>query len=166
MADICLYCRLNTGGNHEAWCPLWSNVQIALPEAIRLGAFVSTHQTYNLGMDDHGGSCAVLGALLAVGRIQDVPAEVFSELIQRTKAVPCRCYIDSSFTGWSIRAMVVHLNDIHRWTREQIAQATEQALLQPVFLGQASGHEALQPDVETDRYLPALADETELLRVG
>jgi len=100
----------------------------SLPDAIRLGGVVSDHQIFGQGADDSGGTCAMLGALAAVGWPDTDSGLVWPEANWIVKALPCGCYVDPSWAGWSIRKMVVHLNDVHRWGRFEIASAVSQVL--------------------------------------
>lgn len=116
---------------------------IGLVEAIRLGEFVSSHQTFNMGGDDSGGTCALLGAMAAIGWPSTVAADCFPEVSHRVKTIPCGCYADPSFAGWSIRSVIIHLNDVHRLSRNQIADIIASLLDDADSLG-------ISPAVEND----------------
>lgn len=118
---------------------------IGLVEAIRLGEFSSTHQTFNLGSDDSGGTCALLGAMAAVGWPSSDPADTFPDVARRVKTIPCGCYTDPSFAGWSIRAIIVHLNDVHFLSRNEIADIVARLLLEPDCYGIPAAVDTQEP---------------------
>jgi hypothetical protein len=105
-------------------------MRLGFAEAIRLGSVVSKRQLFGMPWDDDGGTCALWGAMAAVGlRHKDTLSIAhFPEASVVTKFNPCGCYMDEQFGGWSIAGLVRHLNDFHKWTRDQIADAVEQAL--------------------------------------
>ncbi len=108
-----------------------------LSEAIRLGAMLRPQAFHGLFKD--GGSCALGAALDAMG-ITDEEAfqrrlSLFEGASQIRVMVPpcCRCLVDLH----EVDAVIVHLNDTHQWTREQIAdwvETLEQASAEPAPL--------------------------------
>lgn len=101
-----------------------------LSEAIRLGAMIRP-QTYFYWFHD-GGSCAIGAALEAVG------AAVYSDCFFRTGApkawewsrmtVACPACEQQDQAQEHLR----HLNNVHRWTRERIADWVATIEPQPV----------------------------------
>ena len=98
--------------------------------AIRLGATLDP-QAFGSFMDHRGGTCAWGAAFRAIS-LEPPPHDHFPTVlpdpdwkIADEKAGGCRV------CGWGkffqIRHMIAHLNDTHRWSREQIA-----AYLQPL----------------------------------
>jgi hypothetical protein len=89
-----------------------------LSEAIRLGAMMMPQAFRTLLSDD--GACALGAALLAVGAR---PEEAVRSALNRwpwasTVSADCpRCG-----RSRTVFRVVTHLNDRHRWTREQIAE--------------------------------------------
>jgi hypothetical protein len=89
-----------------------------LSEAIRLGAMMRP-QTFRTMLTDDG-ACALGAALLAVGAR---PEEAVSSALHRwpwasTVSADCpRCG-----RSRTVFRVITHLNDRHRWTREQIAK--------------------------------------------
>lgn len=98
-----------------------------LSEAIRLGAMLRPQGFIKTLA--HSGSCAMGAAVEATGG--SVPAtyeDAMAHLVHRWPFVfaaelvtypPCGCGM-AGFKS-TVRACVLHLNDTHRWTREQIA---------------------------------------------
>jgi hypothetical protein len=108
-----------------------------LSEAIRLGATMS-RQAFNGRVDD-GNRCALAAASEACGipfreyvescgthRGVDYPAvgNTFGEICFIEAECP-ECGLKRLFSGWPFLAIIYHLNDEHRWTREQIADFVE-----------------------------------------
>lgn len=94
-----------------------------LSEAIRLGSMATEQQFGWCGDLESGKTCALGAVFVAVGEnytYEDMKAKL--PLLAFTESAPCpqcgRCG-DSSF------ATIPHLNDHHRWTREQIADWVE-----------------------------------------
>jgi hypothetical protein len=96
----------------------------ALALAIRSGAEHRPRQSFGAYFDAFGGSCALGAAYEGVYRL---PEEVAGEIPHRldrffhclenvSKRCPAGCH-----KVIPIGAMIVHLNDDHEWTREQIA---------------------------------------------
>jgi hypothetical protein len=95
-----------------------------LAMAIRSGAAHRPRQSFGEYFDAHGGSCALGAAYEGVYRL---PEEVAGEVPHRldrffhclenvSKRCPAGCR-----KRIPIGAMIVHLNDDHAWSREQIA---------------------------------------------
>lgn len=93
-----------------------------MSEAIRLGSMMAP-QGFDMFMDGEGHTCALGAAGAAVGvDFQGTmlhPSKVWPALLE---AVPCP-------TGdgyhYALVLVISHLNDLHRWTREQIADWVE-----------------------------------------
>jgi hypothetical protein len=89
-----------------------------LSEAIRLGAMMRPQAFRTLLTDD--GACALGAALLAVG---SRPEEAVRSALDRwpwasTVSADCpRCG-----RSRTVFRVITHLNDRHRWTREQVAK--------------------------------------------
>lgn len=104
-----------------------------LSEAIRLGAMLKP-QGRELYIDA-GKTCAVGAALDAIGVLDwflaqgGDPTDWFPELSRDINRPPnSRCPIsgcDDSDARFNIASTIFHLNDDHRWTREQIADWVE-----------------------------------------
>jgi hypothetical protein len=95
-----------------------------LAMAIRSGAEHRPRQSFGAYFDAFGGSCALGAAYEGVYRL---PKEVAGEIPHRldrffhclenvSKRCPAGCR-----KRVPVGAMIVHLNDDHQWTREQIA---------------------------------------------
>lgn len=95
-------------------------------QAIRLGAMLKPQGFGRL--IDGGATCAMGAALDACGVLGDVRSN--SEVVVAAAARwPCvlqdvECPIDADAHG-ALVCIVVHLNDDHHWTREQIADWVE-----------------------------------------
>lgn len=96
-----------------------------LSEAIRLGA-MNKPQVFGALIRD-GGTCALGAAYDAVGLLigenADVPclgAEMFP-LLNTASDCPDCYFVRNEFTGF----VITHLNDLHQWTRERIADWVE-----------------------------------------
>jgi hypothetical protein len=99
-----------------------------LSEAIRLGSMIRP-QAFGAAFED-GKSCAIGAAADAVGLLNttrnsaqewsffDVLARTSSSLGHKQEAACPACH--TSETIW-LPSIIVHLNDHHKWTREQIA---------------------------------------------
>lgn len=89
---------------------------MSLSEAIRLGAMVRPQAFRALYTDD--GACALGAALLAVGA---PPEQAMRSALTRwpwALAVSVNC--PGCGRSHLVCEVIVHLNDDHRWTREQI----------------------------------------------
>lgn len=93
-----------------------------LSEAIRLGATMKP-QCFGAEKSDDGGSCARGAAADAFGVADwfSIPREVLRFACDTTVGCP-NCDRDPSTLGSII---AYHLNDYHKWTREQIADWVE-----------------------------------------
>jgi hypothetical protein len=89
---------------------------LRLSEAIRLGAMLKP-QGFGWFNTDDGGTCAMGAAMQAAGHIRDWP------VVKKSPAACPACPLVrvSDNTHNATGAMIVHLNDDHRWTRERIA---------------------------------------------
>lgn len=100
---------------------------MTLSEGIRLGAMLKPHGVHFLLWE--GRTCALGAAAEAAGVrlkprqtvITDDMCEVYPILAAESRQICPAC--DSSRPG--VASVVVHLNDIHYWTREQIADHVE-----------------------------------------
>ena len=110
-----------------------------LSEAIRKGCKVRPRQCFGRFLDGDDGACAGGAALIAAGISPDAiecEAEYAPWPIEAGPAFPdgvnlltesCpapRCNIARS-GGVTVRGIAAHLNDTHRWSREQIADWLE-----------------------------------------
>lgn len=97
-----------------------------LSEAIRLGALLKPqafeHLVIDTPLSELAGLCALAGAALAIGQSKLHYTEFrarwpFTEETARCPKCCPNCH------GWddTVLAMIYHLNDYHRWTREEIA---------------------------------------------
>lgn len=91
-----------------------------LSEAIRLGAMMKPQCYFDFWLG--GGSCAMGAALDAVGVTEfDLAAQATELPLIFIGPVTCpACGVVGN-----IGAMMMHLNDSHRWTRERIADWVE-----------------------------------------
>jgi hypothetical protein len=100
-------------------------------EAMRLGAMQGP-QVYGklYALATPGSSCAMGAVLIACGNPYPLPRALREATSVPIKACPIgNCptgpeffvYNDGLITNPTVWGMVVHLNNIHRWTREQIA---------------------------------------------
>jgi hypothetical protein len=99
-------------------------MSLKLSEAIRLGSMLKP-QGFE-GMSG-GTSCAIQAAVEAAGGDSDFmysEAEERFPIIKALPACPVCCGAWHQFTGSEMWALY-HLNDHHRWTREQIADWVE-----------------------------------------
>lgn len=100
-----------------------------LSEAIRLGATVSP-QHFGSYADGNGGTCALGSAALAIGidpirmDISDDESAIddaFPALGRYSRCPAHGCLLLNPNAGFPVGVLIPHLNDRHRWTREQIA---------------------------------------------
>lgn len=96
-----------------------------LSDAIRLGSMIRPQAFGEYYA--HGGSCAAGAAFEAVGipEINDSAWSAQEETWNRTLGRHVGCPVNQCCFGRSVVNMVVHLNDDHQWTREQIADWVE-----------------------------------------
>jgi hypothetical protein len=85
-----------------------------LSEAIRLGAML--HPQAFGWYQREGGTCA-MGAAMDAGGFQRWPIVEVSP----ATCPACACVLHGNGICHATGAIIVHLNDGHRWTREQIA---------------------------------------------
>ena len=110
-----------------------------LSEAIRLGAMLSS-QGFEPGHPTR--RCALEAALEAVrgpgkhldwkGDLDYLAIERLWPIVSRRAVCPVHCEL-GQHGSWVLLAVVWHLNDVHRWTRERIVDwvATVEAQLEP-----------------------------------
>lgn len=91
-----------------------------LSEAIRLGAMLGP-QALGWFHDDVGGTCALGAAKAAVGSATIAGFEPVLRFSPVTCPACQQCFTTTEQVH-ALGAMIVHLNDGHRWTREQIAE--------------------------------------------
>ena len=89
-----------------------------LSEAIRLGAMMKPQAFRALVTDD--GACALGAALLAVGAASQPYSRAVLDRWPWALTVSANC--PSCGCSCPIFGVITHLNDNHRWTREQIAR--------------------------------------------
>ena len=97
--------------------------QLELAAAIAAGALRRPHQAFGEYFDDHGGSCA-LGAAYEGAYALPEDAHMIRPRLHRIfdclenvrRACPVGCK-----KRLPLNAIILHLNDDHHWTREQIA---------------------------------------------
>ena len=89
-------------------------------EAMRLGAMLWP-QAF-LTANENGGKCARLSALHAIGKEWEDGFDVENTLAGPVVGCPSCNHITQI---GSVAEIIVHLNDEHRWTREQIAEWLE-----------------------------------------
>ena len=90
-------------------------------EAIRLGSMLKP-QGFGFG-SQQGGSCANNAALEASGALNVYTAWPWAEVVVPCPA--CQTTYDPRFSR-GLHGIVPHLNDIHRWSREAIADWVEE----------------------------------------
>ena len=99
--------------------------KLKLSEAMRLGATLAPQGFYKL-KNSLGATCAIGAAFEAVGfvptRIDSYGPWIY--LGNQGKAGDFRCPACRGDCGYPV-AVITHLNDEHRWTREQIADFVE-----------------------------------------
>ena len=89
-----------------------------LSEAIRLGAMMTSQAFQALFTND--GACALGAALLAIGAAPD--QALHSALNRWPWAFTVSANCPSCGRSRCVFEVITHLNDAHRWTREQIAR--------------------------------------------
>ena len=121
-------------------------------EAIRLGA-VLKEQGFGSGHYDEGKSCANNAAMDAIGERGCGKLSV-SFPVTEEPWVPCPACGGGPFAGFSskIGGNVAHLNDVHRWSREQIADwvATiepQEFTLSPLDIAELADNPRLHADL-------------------
>jgi hypothetical protein len=107
-----------------------------LHEAIRLGAMCG-HQVFGSLDDARGGLCAYGAALTAIGAMPPSYVGVPDEWLECGvfDAVCPACADSRRHVDDYAKNTIAHLNDTHRWSREQIAdwvETIEAAQAQPV----------------------------------
>jgi hypothetical protein len=108
-----------------------------LSEAIRLGATMSGQIYHVYALGDR--TCAMGGALLAVGRLDEVQAVVEDATKNiNIRASTCHDILVDAFPildkHYDLLSSIVWKNDIDKLTREQIADFVEQRELELGFL--------------------------------
>jgi hypothetical protein len=103
-------------------------------DAIRLGATLAP-QAFGMSYDD-GAICANAGAFVAAGgsAIDQMPDDYHSAVflhgcwpgLRQRVHCPVECGIESSVCG-----IAAHLNDAHRWTRNQISDYLDTVITEP-----------------------------------
>lgn len=50
VPDMCAHCQMDTGGNHQSWCPLYrSNYTVIVPEIkVNLSYFIEKDEDKNV----------------------------------------------------------------------------------------------------------------------
>jgi hypothetical protein len=93
--------------------------ELKLSSAIRLGAMLKPQAFYDIY--DGVGTCAIGAACDAMGQL-DWVRELGDAvtLFPVLRVVAGHPFYDQS--SWSVCTVVANLNDLHRWTREQIAE--------------------------------------------
>ena len=101
-----------------------------LSEAIRLGAMLKPRQAFGAWLDEDGGTCAIgaaldaFGALNADGTADEQKWAEAVKCVRPTTFIPNAC--PACFrTSDRVDDTMRHLNNHHRWTREQIADWVE-----------------------------------------
>lgn len=93
-----------------------------LSEAIRLGALLKPqafeHLVIDTPLSELAGLCALAGAALAIGQSKLHYTEFLARWPFTEETAPCPTCHGLEDT---VLAMIYHLNDYHRWTREEIA---------------------------------------------
>lgn len=98
---------------------------LSLSAAIRLGAMLGP-QVFDVGHDKEGGSCALGAAEDSLGyRVMGDYPECWPEPMRSTliRMDKERC---PECGKQPFLSLITHLNDTHRWTREQIADLVEE----------------------------------------
>ena len=104
--------------------------EMTLSEAMRLGAMLKRQGFASLLAPNPDESCALRAAADAVGI--PTPADLMVDYLAMRKRFSilnsaARCHLDGC-EGYGVDTLgdlVWHLNDVHRWTREQIADWVE-----------------------------------------
>ena len=104
---------------------------LCFSEAIRLGSMVRPQARFRFSGD---GSCAFGAALEAVGGIAEMDPWPWPELLWREDKCP------ACGKAESVVNIVMHLNDLHRWVRERIADWVEEREGEPETVGQIAEH--------------------------
>jgi hypothetical protein len=98
--------------------------QLELAAAIAEGARRRPHQAFGEYFDDHGGSCA-LGAAYEGAYALPEDAHTIHPRLYRIfdclENVRRRCPVGCN-KRLPLNAIILHLNDDHQWTREQIVE--------------------------------------------
>lgn len=117
---------------------------LKLSEAMRLGAMMKPQGHGDL-VAEPGGTCAIGAALDACGVALSAASLVDAydrwELTNR----PCKHPVHGG-EHWDVLNVIVDLNDLHRWTREEIADWI--ATIEPVEQSQASERRSLSDAVD------------------
>ena len=102
--------------------------QLELADAIAAGARRRPAQAFGEYFDDHGGSCA-LGAAYEGAYVLPEDAHQIRPRLDRIfdclENVRRRCPVGCQ-KRLPLNAIILHLNDDHHWTREQIAEWLKQ----------------------------------------
>lgn len=132
---------------------------LSLSQAIRLGAAMKP-QGFGNYFDKDGGTCVMGAALDAVGELKQTVVgnafEFYSMFpINKVKVGTCPggCKY-RPIAGDDLHGYLWHLNDAHRWTREQVADWVEM-----IEFHEAANSAKLEasPDEEDDQDLPIAA---------
>jgi hypothetical protein len=95
-----------------------------LAQAIRLGA-TRGHQCFGSYFDERGGSCALGAAYEGMYHLPhphgSVRVKHLERLFRCLEDVAKKCPVGCK-KRLPLGAMIVHLNDDHHWTREQVAE--------------------------------------------
>ena len=97
--------------------------QLELAEAIVAGAKRRPSQAFGEYFDDHGGSCALGAAYEGAYSLPDDAHAIrprLDRLFDCLENVRRRCPVGCN-KRLPLNAIILHLNDDHHWTREQIA---------------------------------------------
>lgn len=94
-----------------------------LSEAIRLGAMLKPQAfgDYSVGV----GTCALGAAHEALGKNADDESEWWWPELPRDAICPSCGGMRHSDSSFAVGGVIAHLNDVHKWTREQIADWVE-----------------------------------------
>ena len=104
-----------------------------LAEFIRNGAHTRTEQAFGDYFSGQNASCALGAAYEAMYRLPRTPGrptrdlDWFFDCLDTVKACPAEGCRKKLF----LAAIIVHLNDDHRWSREEIAQWLERNPVTP-----------------------------------
>ena len=116
-------------------------MRLRLSEAIKLGA-MDGPQCFDVYEQLDGATCAIGAALKAIGdKSEDYCAVVFWPWLD---SVCVRCPECSAYQT-SPEVVMAHLNDTHRWTREEIADWV--ATIEPVEQAAAISLEVASADL-------------------
>lgn len=121
-----------------------------LSEAIRIGAKLRPQTTAGEYIEPHGGSCALGAAYEAIADGDDVLEDVCDDELEeafpilRDSEPSVACPSCANTVHMSPMGLIVHLNDTHKWTREQIADWVETSLesagADPAVVTQSADH--------------------------